>query len=598
MTDDRGTLAALTARYAAAQTLQQLTACARDYETAGAPHPPSWPNIRLALTGNYSTQFLARGFPVALAARHLAAELYESPYNQWRAELLEPGSALHAFAPTHVCLALTSIELAYGSLRTPDAIAGSVAAAVQAALKTGEAHYLITLPEPLADELSDNSGAYAWRQAVCDGLRAALAPLPRVTLIDTAPLMRQIGVAAWFDDRFYDTAKLPFHPDCTPAMLGLLADALTGIVAPRCKLVVVDLDDTLWGGRVGDDGYDGIDLDPAGKGRHFLRLQTFLQGLRGKGIVLAIASKNDPAAAQEVFAKRPEMILRAEDFAAAEIHWEPKSSSLARILDRLKLSTAGVVFLDDNPVERAEVRRRFPDIVVPELPDDPAQRVPMLLGTGLFDHRIATAESLERNRMYAENDARDAAQRDAGDYREFLRGLKMTMHGAPLDAARERVSELIQKTNQFNLTTRRYNWSELAAATQGGFGRCYRLTDRFGDNGIISVVAVARESDADARIDLWLMSCRVFGRKVEDAILADIVARVRALGARRLIGEYIPTAKNALVRELYPRLGFKEIGRSGTSVRYALPLDDARETADAEFIVLADRTAPTAAASG
>ena len=160
MTDDDGKLAALVARYAAAQTLQLLAACARDYEAAGAPQLPSWPKIRLALTGNYSTQFLARGFPLALAARHLAAEIYESPYNQWRAELLEPGSALYAFAPTHVLLTLTSIELAYGSLRTPEAVVASVTAAVQTALKTGDAHFLITLPEPLADELSDNSGAY------------------------------------------------------------------------------------------------------------------------------------------------------------------------------------------------------------------------------------------------------------------------------------------------------------------------------------------------------------------------------------------------------------------------------------------------------
>ncbi len=313
--------------------------------------------------------------------------------------------------------------------------------------------------------------------------------------------------------------------------------------------------------------------------------------------MLTIASKNEPAAVQEVFAKRPEMILRADDFAAAEIHWEPKSSSLARILDRLKLSTVGVIFLDDNPVERAEVRRRFPDVMVPELPDDPRDRVAMLLGTGLFDHRVATGESLQRNRMYAENEARDVAQRDTADYQEFLRGLKMTMHGAPLEAARERVSELIHKTSQFNLTTRRYNWSELAAATRSGFGRCYRLTDRFGDNGIISVVAVVRESEGDARIDLWLMSCRVFGRKVEDTILADIVARARALGARRLIGEYVPTAKNALVRELYPRLGFAEIGRTDASVRYALSLDDAHAAAGADFITFSDRGAPVAAAA-
>jgi FkbH-like protein len=311
--------------------------------------------------------------------------------------------------------------------------------------------------------------------------------------------------------------------------------------------------------------------------------------------VLAIASKNDPGNVREVFAKRPEMMLRFDDFAAAEIHWEPKSLSLTRILDRLKLSTAGVIFLDDNPVERAEVRRLFPDIAVPELPDDPAQRVPMLERTGLFDHRLTTRETRDRNRMYAENAAREEAQRGAGDYAEFLRGLKMIMEGSPLEAARERVIELINKTNQFNLTTRRHNWSELAAVTRDGFGRCYRLTDRFGDNGVISVIAVARDTAADARIDLWLMSCRVLGRKVEEAILADVAARARGLGAKRLIGEYCPTAKNALVRELYPRLGFQEIERSRDAVRYALPLDAAGAAHGSEFITLSERGAAAAA---
>jgi FkbH-like protein len=588
-------LEALVARYAEANTLQQLVACARDYETAGRPHAPAWPKLRLAVTGNYSTQFLARGLPLALAARNFAADVYESPYNQWRPELLEARSPLHAFAPTHIIVALTSIELAYGTLRSPEAIIAAVAGAVEAALRTSDAHIVLTLPEPLADEISDASAAYAWRRAVNDGLRAALAA-PRLTLVDLEPLLRAAGAQAWFDDRFYDTAKLPFHPDRTPAMLGALADALAGAIAPRCKLVVVDLDDTLWGGGVGDDGFEGIDLDPAGKGRHFLRLQAFLKGLREKGIVLAIASKNDPVAVEEAFAKRPELILRAEDFAAMEIHWEPKSSSLARILERLKLSTAGVVFLDNNPVERAEVKLRFPDVAVPEISEDPAQRVPMLERTGLFDHRVATAESRNRNQMYADNAARAAARRHTGDYQEFLRGLKMVIEGSALEAARERVVELIHKTNQFNPTTRRYNWGELAAAMCSGFGRCYRLADRFGDNGIISVVVVARDSADDARIDLWLMSCRVLGRKVEEAILADVVVRARALGARRLIGEYSPTAKNALVRELYPRLGFKEVGRNGTSVLFALPLDDAGVGTAVEFIELRDCGAPVAAA--
>ena len=174
----------------------------------------------------------------------------------------------------------------------------------------------------------------------------------------------------------------------------------------------------------------------------------------------------------------------------------------------------------------------------------------------------------------------------------------MVMEGSALEEARERVIELIHKTNQFNLTTRRYNWVELAAVMRNGFGRWYRLKDRFGDNGIISVVAVARDTEDDARIDLWLMSCRVSGRKVEEAILADIVSRARALGVRRLVGEYCPTAKNGLVRELYPRLGFQEIGRNGASVLYALPLDDAHGGESVEFIEWSERRSPVAAAVG
>ena len=572
-------------------------ACVREYDAAGITPSPAWPKIRLALTANYSTQFLARGFRLALAARDLAAEVYESPYNQWRAELLDPASALYTFAPTHIVLALTSIELAYGSLRGVDAVVESVLAAVEAALKASEAYILVTLPEPLADEVNDGSPAYAWRAAVCSRLRESLTS-PRVILADLEPLMRGVGAQAWYDDRFYDTAKLPFHPDRTPAVLGALADAIAGTVAPRCKLVIVDLDNTLWGGNVGDDGYAGLDLDAAGSGRHFLRLQAFLAGLRDKGIVLAIASKNDLATVKEAFAKRGEMMLRFDDFAAVEIHWEPKSGSVSRILDRLALSTAGVIFLDDSPMERAEVQRRFPDIAVPELPADPAQRVPMLLRTGLFDRRLVTKESQGRNRMYVENARREEALREAGDYQQFLRGLQMVMEAGALEDARERVIELIHKTNQFNLTTRRYNWAQLDAAVRDGFGRFYRLNDKFGDNGIISVVAVARDGDDDARIDLWLMSCRVLGRKVEDAILADVVARARALGARRLIGEYSATAKNELVRDLYPRLGFTEIGRDGASVFYELPLNDTRAGADVAFIQLQQSGMQGATAAG
>jgi FkbH-like protein len=344
------------------------------------------------------------------------------------------------------------------------------------------------------------------------------------------------------------------------------------------------LDDTLWGGRIGDDGWDGIDLDPSGTGRHFLRLQFFLRGLLDQGVVLAIASKNHPEVAVEAFRRRPEMLLQFEDFVAAEIHWEPKSLSVQRILDRLNLSTAGVVFLDDNPVERAEVRRKFPDIFIPELPESPAERVPMLLNSGVFDRRVITEESRNRTAMYRDNEQRDQAMEGAVDIGEFLRNLHMEMEVFDVTGARDRVLELIHKTNQFNLTTRRYTWDELLHTINSGFGLCYRLKDRFGDNGIISVVLVSMQPNASAKIDLWLMSCRVLGRQVEEVILADVVARANRLGALELLGEYIPTSKNKLVCDLYPRLGFDLAEARSDGVIYRRSLD--RALPDATLIRL------------
>jgi FkbH-like protein len=268
------------------------------------------------------------------------------------------------------------------------------------------------------------------------------------------------------------------------------------------------------------------------------------------------------------------MLLTREDFVTAEIHWEPKSESVRRILDRLGLSTAGVVFLDDNPVERAEVRRKFPDLLIPELPEDPAARVPMLISSGLFDRRLVTEESRNRSRMYRENSRRDSALSAAADMDEFLRNLDMEMESSDVRTARDRVLELIHKTNQFNLTTRRYTWDQLLAAIEPGFGVCYRMRDRFGDNGIISVVLVALEQDV-ARIDLWLMSCRVLGRQAEEAIMADVAVRAAATGATRLAGEYRHSAKNRLVADLYQRLGFEIVSQDAHGVVYERPLDRA-----------------------
>lgn len=582
--------ALLLSRYFEARTLRQLQSCAREFETLASGLPPAATRIRLAITGNYSTQFLAKGFPLALAAREVHAEVYESPYNQWQFDLLDPASALSTFAPTHILVTLSSVDLAFSALRTPSAVADAIIGAVGTALRNTEAQIIVTLPEPLAEELSDWSPAYAWRRDVCERLRGSLTST-RATLLDIEPLIRAAGSAAWYDDRFYDSSKIPFHPDRTPELLGRIADVIAGLVAQRCKLVITDLDDTLWGGRVGDDGYQALELDPAGPGRHFLRMQSFLAGLRAQGVVLAIASKNDPALVEEAFARRPEMMVRLEDFTLAEIHWEPKSVSVGRILDRLNLTRTGIVFLDDNPVEREEVGRLFPELVIPDLPDDPARRVPMLLETGIFDRRVVTEESRGRHKMYAQNEQREGAMAAAASMDDFLAGLEMVMEALPVEDARDRVLELIHKTNQFNLTTRRHTWDDVLEIVRRGFGLCYRLKDKFGDNGIISVVLVDADQNGDGRIDLWLMSCRVLGRRAEEAILADVIARARDRGFCKLVGEYLPTAKNELVRQLYPKLGFTEVASRPEGATYRLDIDSLVEPIAAPPIRVVERSA-------
>lgn len=583
------TAAELFSRYRAAPDLRALLACVREFDALSGARSHSLPVIRLAIAGNYSTQFLAKGLPLALAARGVQAQLFEGGYNAWQPDFLDPNSALHVFKPTHVLLALTSIELLYGSLRTPERVVQAIVEAVGALLSRSQARVLLTLPEPLQDERSDQSAAYAWRQETRARLQSALQD-SRVSFIDFDPLVLRAGAAGWSDDRYYDSAKLPFHPDRTPRVLEYLAAAITGTVLPQCKLVVCDLDDTLWGGRVGDDGWQGVDLDAAGGGRHHLRLQHFLQGLTRQGVLLAIASKNETSSVHEVFARRREMILRLEDFVATQIHWEPKSTSIERILTALNLTSTGVVFLDDNPVEREEVRQRFPDIFIPDLSSNPAGWVPTLIETGLFDRRVVTEDSARRQRMYQENAQRDEQLKASGNIDSFLAGLDMELTVYDAATHRDRVVELIQKTNQFNVTTRRYDWSEIDVIARKGLALCYRLTDRFGDNGVISVLIVRSDGDGEYSVDTWLMSCRVMSRSVENAIMDDLLRRLAAAGARRLTASYVPTAKNAPVKDLYDRLGFASQPPLGETQRYEYRLDGRPFAAATSHIRCLDRT--------
>jgi FkbH-like protein len=348
------------------------------------------------------------------------------------------------------------------------------------------------------------------------------------------------------------------------------------------KCLVLDLDNTVWGGVIGDDGLAGIVLGQGSpRGEAHLAVQAAALALRDRGIVLAVSSKNDDTIARQPFREHPEMLLREDHIAAFQANWQDKASNLRAIAQTLNIGLDALVLLDDNPAERLQVREALPEVGVPELPPEPELYVRTLLAAGYFESVQFTAEDRERAAQYQANAARSAMLGSATDLQSHLASLQMQAHMAPFDeVGRARISQLINKTNQFNLCTRRRSEAEVAAleSMPGTLTMQVRLTDRFGDNGIIAVV-VGMPDDNAWILDTWLMSCRVLNRGVERAMLNVIVARARAYGLKRLLGHYQPTEKNALVRDHYARLGFLPLSAPAQAgaTSWSLELDSYRD---------------------
>jgi len=334
--------------------------------------------------------------------------------------------------------------------------------------------------------------------------------------------------------------------------------------------LVLDLDNTLWGGVIGDDGLEGIVLgqgDPAGEA--FVGLQSYALQQAKRGVILAVCSKNDEANAIAPFAQHADMILKRSDIASFVANWDDKAKNIRRIANDLNIGLDSLVFVDDNPFERNLVRAELPMVAVPELPDDPALFARALADAGYFEGIRITEEDRERTRQYQVNAERSVLLAESADLPTYLRGLEMKLVWKEFDAVGlQRIVQLINKTNQFNLTTKRYNEADIRAIMEDpdAFGLQLRLIDRYGDNGVIAIVIGKRRND-EVAIDTWLMSCRVLGRQVEEATLGLIADATARLGAERIVGEYSPTAKNAMVRDHYLKLGFthvESLGSGGT----------------------------------
>ena len=551
--------------------------------------------FRLGIVSNATTHFLVPPL-VATAARYgIALECVEADYGQAMQSALAPDSAIRQAGCDAVLLALDVRGL---PLRPVAGDAAAAQAVVEAALaqlnimREGlhdggvPVCILQTLASPV--DLTFGSLDYAvdgtMRQLVDASNRAIARSLQGSSdlLLDVARLAETVGLDAWHDERLWNMAKLPFASDFLPLYADHVCRLIAALRGRSRKCLVLDLDNTVWGGVVGDDGVEGIVIGQGdATGEAHLQVQRTALMLRERGVVLAVSSKNNDDTAREPFRRHPEMLLREEHIAVFQANWNDKATNLQAIAAELSLGVGSLVFLDDNPVERALVRRMLPEVAVPELPDDPALYARTLLAAGYFEAIAFSSEDRQRAGYYQDNARRATLAKQTGDLGAYLASLNMRLTLQPFDATgRSRIAQLINKSNQFNLTTRRYTEADVAALRDdpSAFTLQLRLEDTFGDNGMISVLICRRERD-DWAIDTWLMSCRVLGRHVEQAVLQELAAQARLRGIRNLRGTYLPTEKNKLVEDHYAKLGFTLVQRSPDGrTDWLLPVDAIAET--------------------
>ena len=379
--------------------------------------------------------------------------------------------------------------------------------------------------------------------------------------VDLQGASGELGRRRFYDPRSYHWTKQPFSSEGVAWLAQHLWAGVRALTTGPKKVLVLDLDNTLWGGVVGEEGAQGVRVggeEP--EGAAYLAFQRHARRLSLRGVVLAVCSKNNLADAKEPFEVNANMALTLSDFAAFEASWDPKSVAIARIADTLRLGLDAFVFFDDNPVERAEVRAALPQVAVVEAPTDPADYV-RVLESGLYFEAARVQEAdLQRAQQYQAEAQRRVVHQSAVSLDGYLRSLDMRGQATPIrEEDLPRVVQLIGKTNQFNLTTRRHSEGEVRRllADSGTLHLALRLRDRFGDYGLIGVVlGVPDPGPETCRLDTWLMSCRAIGRGVEDFTLNQVAAAARRLGYQTLVGEFLPTAKNAPVADLFPRLGF------------------------------------------
>lgn len=496
-------------------------------------------------------------------------------FNTYGQEILDPTSDLYAHAPQTIILAVQARDVvpalwsefsALGDeeIRSEiDTAAASLGQLVRQLRANTSANIVV---QGLETPLRAASGYLDARrpmgqkesiEAVNSSLRAAFAEMSNVYLLDYADLQARHGRMHFFSEKKWVTARLPLSVEGLAWLAEEWWRYLSQFAMPRAKVLALDLDNTLWGGVIGEDGLTGINLSEEHPGVYFKNLQRAVLDISRRGIVIALVSKNNLADAMLVIDEHPEMLLRRENIAAMRINWEPKAANLTAIAEELNVGLDAFVFLDDNPAEREAVRRSLPQVIVPELSTDPSTYADLLRSLPELERLDQSTEDSSRTRYYTDERERKSLMGASESLDDFLTSLDIHIGISPIDAmSLARAAQLTQKTNQLNMTTRRFNETELTdlLAQPGWSGWVLRAADRFGDNGIVGV-AMTHTTGTICEIDTFLLSCRVIGRRIETAFLAFLADTAMSAGVVELRGWILPTAKNLPARQIYQQSG-------------------------------------------
>ena len=547
-------------------------------------------DLRVAILGNCATQFFATALRGCAALEKLSVNVFDADYNQIDAQLLDKNSEVYAFQPDNIILWLATDKLYEEFLDMPfeqrEDFASYYMSKIQQywhlILKNSKAHIIQFNFSELDDKVL---GSYSCKVTSTFSyqirklnylLQEAMAGETNVYPVDLLAVQIRLGEEFFYNAPLYYNAKMTVSTGTLPYVAKAVVDVLKAQTGKIKKCIILDLDNTLWGGVIGDDGMDNIEIGELGRGHVFTNFQRWLKQLKECGVILAVCSKNNEDIAKEPFEKHEEMVLRLSDISLFVANWNDKASNIRLIQESLNIGMDSIVFVDDNPFERNLVRDLLPEVEVPELPTDPALYLEYLQSCNYFETASFTGSGSDRTKLYQAEFERRKLEMTFDSIDDYLKSLKMVGEAKPFDETKfSRIAQLTQRSNQFNLRTIRYTESEIQqiASDDRYLTLYYTLRDKFGDHGLVAVVIMEKKTEQELFVDTWLMSCRVLKRGMEEYIVNCLIRTAKKNGFKTVVGEYIPTAKNSMVKDIYQTMGFCRKDEN----RYKIDVDHYKE---------------------